>query len=88
MTAAEESRWYAVGRHRFDDPDELDASILLSLDADAERPTCLSGTDPEAVENLLVRARDAGVDLSVLLYIGDREVRVDTDGVIAVRDEP
>ncbi|RDI72131.1 hypothetical protein [Halopelagius longus] len=87
MRSAEETRWYAIGRHRFDGPDELDASLLLSLDADAERTSCLSGTDPEAIEKLLVRARNAGVDLSVSLYVDGQEVRIDSDGVIAVRKE-
>lgn len=88
MTLAEEAQWYAVGRHQFDEPDELDASLALSLDVDAERITRVYGADPEAAERLLAAARDAGTDLSVTLCIDDREVKVDTDGVIAVKTRP
>lgn len=87
MMPAEETQWCTVGRHRFDAPDELDASLALSLDVDAERISQLYGVDPEAAENLLATARDAGTDLSVSLQIDGREVKVDTDGVIAVKTD-
>lgn len=87
MMLDEETEWYAVGRHRFDASDELDASLALSLDVDARCVSRRYGVDPEAAENLLATAREAGTDLSVSLRIADREVKVDTDGVIAVRTD-
>ncbi|SFG61845.1 hypothetical protein SAMN04488063_2599 [Halopelagius inordinatus] len=87
MMLDEEAEWDAVGRHRFDASDELDASLALSLGVDARRVSRRYGVDPEAAENLLATAREADTDLSVSLRIADREVKVDTDGVIAVRTD-
>ncbi|SFR50536.1 hypothetical protein [Halogeometricum limi] len=79
--------WRTVGRHRFDAPDELDATLATSLRSNGATDTRLRGIDSEEAENLLTSARDADVELEVHVYIDDRLVRIDTDGVVAVRDE-
>jgi hypothetical protein len=82
-----ETTWRAVGNHRFDAADELDATLTAALDPERGGPVRIRGVDTEEAERLLASAREAGVDLVVRFYVDDRLVRIDADGVVAVRDD-
>ncbi|MDS0293988.1 hypothetical protein [Halogeometricum luteum] len=83
----DDAAWRAVGRHRFDRSDELDATLTTALDFDGRRPTRVRGVDTEEAERLLASAREAGVELVVRFCIDDRLVRIDSEGVVAVRTD-
>ena len=83
----DDAAWRAVGRHRFDAADELDATLTTALDPDGRRPTRVRGVDTEEAERLLASAREAGVELVVRFCIDDRLVRIDSEGVVAVRTD-
>lgn len=87
IRSIDDTPWRAVGRHRFDSAAELDATLTTTLGSEDGTVPRLRGVDPEEAERLLSSAREADVELEVHFCIEDRLVKIDTEGVVAVRDD-
>lgn len=83
----DDTPWREVGQHQFDTTDELDVTLTTTLRPDETSAPRLRGIDPEEAERLLRSAREAGVDLEVRFCVDGRPVKIDTKGVVSVKDD-